>query len=286
MYEYEISKDVESFRDYQGMTETELAQRLGIPRSTLHNWKTGKSRPSALSLETVYELMFDSGYRLNALKEQMFKDSIGKDSVILFHGAKAELSEKASLNYSDMKNDFGRGFYLGDSFLQSASFVCNYANASVYVAELNHMNDLRTIEFEVNTDWMLTIAFFRGKLEQYKDSPRLAKLAGAVREADVVCTPIADNRMFQILDEFIDGNITDLQCKSALSATDLGKQYVILSEKGLGNLDIIHHCYLCNGEKREYLAKKEEFNRISTQKVKYVKREFAGKGKYVEEVLA
>ena len=32
MYEYEISKDIESFRDYAGLTETEFAQQLGMPR--------------------------------------------------------------------------------------------------------------------------------------------------------------------------------------------------------------------------------------------------------------
>ena len=286
MYEYEISKDIEAFSDYKGMTETALAQQLGIQRSTLHNWKAGKSQPSGASLELIYSFIYRSGYRLNSLKEQMFKDSVRRGSVVLFHGAKASLKGNVSLYYSGTDNDFGRGFYLGESLLQSASFVCNYPGASVYVAELNLKDDLKVKEFEVDTDWMLTIAFFRGKLEQYKNSQRLKELADAVRKTDVIRAPIADNRMFQILDEFIDGNITDLQCQSALSATDLGKQYVIVSEKGLRNLKIIHHCFLCGEEKRDYLAEKEEFNRISNHKVKFVRREFAGKGKYIEEVLA
>ena len=133
---------------------------------------------------------------------------------------------------------------------------------------------------------MLTIAYFRGRLEQYKDSNILNDLSATVQNADIIRAPIADNRMFQILDEFIEGNITDLQCKSALSATDLGKQYVAVSEKGLKNLELIHHCYLCSDEKTDYLKEKEEFNRVSAQKVKFVKREFAGKGKYIEEVLS
>ena len=286
MYDYDITRDIESFRDYKGMTETEFSQQLGIPRSTFHNWRIGKSRPSNSSLEIIYEFMYNSGYRLNVLKEQFLKDGQKADSVILFHGAKAALEGSVSLDHSKEDNDFGRGFYLGESFLQSASFVCNYPDSSVYVAELDLKSGLNVIEFEVNTEWMLTIALFRRKLEQYKESPILKKFASAVRKADIIRAPIADNRMFQILDEFIEGNITDLQCKSALSATDLGKQYVIVSEKGLKNLEIIHHCFLCDAEKKNYLDDKEEFNRISAQKVKFVKREFAGKGKYIEEVLA
>ena len=74
MYEYEISKDIESFRDYAGLTETEFAQQLGMPRSTFHNWKSGKSRPTDSSLEIIYGYMYNSGYRINVLKEQLFKD--------------------------------------------------------------------------------------------------------------------------------------------------------------------------------------------------------------------
>ena len=67
--------------------------------------------------------------------------------------------------------------------------------------------------------------------------------------------------------------------------TDLGKQYVILSQRGLERLEILEHCYLCNPEKADYLKEKADFNLVSSQKVKYVKREFAGKGRYIEEVL-
>ena len=286
MYEYEISKDIESFLDYSGLTETEFAQQLGMPRSTFHNWKSGKSRPTDSSLEIIYGYMYNSGYRINVLKEQLFKDRIRKDNAVLFHGAKTDIRGVVSLASSSDDNNFGKGFYLGESLQQSASFVCNYPDSSVYIAELKLEHDLKLVEFDVDTDWMLTIAFFRKKLELYKESRLLIELADRVRTADVVRAPIADNRMFQILDEFIEGNITDLQCKSALSATDLGKQYVIISEKALKNLEIIHHCYLCAPEKKNYLAEKAEFDKVSTQKVKFVKREFAGKGKYIEEVLA
>lgn len=283
---YEVSKDLEAFCDFSGMSKSELSQQVGLPRSTFNNWKIGKANPTRSSLEVIYSFLYKSGYRINTLKEQMFKDSTSKNSVILFHGAKEDLKGDVSLEYSSLENDFGRGFYLGESLLQSASFVCNYPTSSVYIAKLKLDKKLNILEFEVDTTWMLTIAYFRGRLEQYKDSNILNDLSATVQNADIIRAPIADNRMFQILDEFIEGNITDLQCKSALSATDLGKQYVAVSEKGLKNLELIHHCYLCSDEKTDYLKEKEEFNRVSAHKVKFVKREFAGKGKYIEEVLS
>ena len=62
MYEHEISRDIEAFIDYKGITESAFAQQLGIQRSTLHNWKTGKSHPTESSLELIYGHIYRSGF--------------------------------------------------------------------------------------------------------------------------------------------------------------------------------------------------------------------------------
>ena len=38
---------------------------------------------------------------------------------------------------------------------------------------------------------------------------------------------------FEIIDRFIDGEITDVQCQHCLSATNLGKQYVFIGIKNV-----------------------------------------------------
>lgn len=42
--------------------------------------------------------------------------------------------------------------------------------------------------------------------------------------------------MFEIIDTFIEGSITDKRCKHCLAATNLGVQYVFLNEKSLKHL--------------------------------------------------
>ena len=56
---------------------------------------------------------------------------------------------------------------------------------------------------------MLTIAYFRGRLSGYEDHPIIKKLINKLEDIDYLVAPIADNRMFRIIDSFIEGEITD-----------------------------------------------------------------------------
>ena len=267
------------------MNESELAEAINVPRSTLYRWKKGKIKISNQYLEILYNFAYSQGIKLNYMKSQLFNDSCLKDEKILFHGAKKELMGKISAQYGRETNDFGKGFYVGESLFQSASFVSSYKDSSVYVFKYKKNNKLKVTEFFVDQEWMLAIAYYRGKIDNYSDHPIIRTIRKKVEESDLVIAPIADNQMYQIIDDFIFGNLTDEQTKHALSATNLGKQYVFLNDKTLENLELIEHLYLCEKEKKDYLEIKGKENSIGIQKVKIAKREFAGKGKYIEEIF-
>lgn len=133
---------------------------------------------------------------------------------------------------------------------------------------------------------MLLIAYFRGKLEEYKKSKKINKLLENLKGVDVIVAPIADNTMYTILDDFIQGKITNLQCLNALSANRLGLQYVFLSDKAIdNNLVMLERCYYSSSEKKDYQTYRLKENEIGKNKVKISLREYAGKGKYIEELL-
>ena len=67
---------------------------------------------------------------------------------------------------------------------------------------------------------MMTIAYYRGILDEYKDHPAVKALIEQSRNCDYIIAPIADNRMFQIINSFIAGDLTDEQCKHCLAATN------------------------------------------------------------------
>lgn len=96
---------------------------------------------------------------------------------------------------------------------------------------------------------------------------------------------LADNRMFEIIDSFIDGEITDEQCRHCLSATNLGNQYIFLDQKALERVHILEHCYLCQEEKEYYLYSRKDSVDMNRDKVKVARRQYRGQGKYIEEIL-
>ncbi len=189
-----------------------------------------------------------------------------------------------NINKGRKNNDFGQGFYCGESYEQSASFVENFENSSVYYFSLD-VTGLRSLKYTVDRDWMLTIAYFRGTLNEYKDSIVIKNLISRLEGVDYVVAPIADNKMFRIIDSFINGEITDQQCKHCLAATNLGFQYVLLNDNAISRLKTLECCYLSNEERNHYRKIKLEDNKISDDKVKLARIQYRGKGLYIDEIL-
>ena len=132
---------------------------------------------------------------------------------------------------------------------------------------------------------MLLIAFFRNKLTDYANHTIIQKLLKKLENVDYIIAPIADNRMFEIIDSFIDGEITDVQCQHCLSATNLGNQYVFVTDKALQQLQVLRHCYLASDEKKYYLSHRREESRIGNDKVKIARKQYRGQGDYIEDIL-
>lgn len=282
---FNFIKDINYAKIVLGMSDEEISNFIGVSRMSLNRWKNGKVIPNDETLEKMYNSFYDSGINLNRIKEEMYESSLEKNHTLLFHGAKLELNGDPSIEYSDDKKDFGKGFYLGESFEQSASFVVGYKKSSIYIFDFNRTN-INIKEFNVSKEWMILIAYFRGRLEEYKDSNYIKELLNNIKNIDVIIAPIANNTMYTILDDFINGKITDLQCLNALSANRLGKQYVFLNDNVINkSLKMLERCFYCEHERNDYESLKLKENEIGKNKVIIALREFAGKGKYIEELL-
>ena len=284
MKDFDIFTDMDMLTELLSLTLEELAEKISVNKSTVFRWRNNDTEISAANLEAFYSYAFENKVRLNRIHEQFYKEECPENSVILFHGAKTNIEGTLSLEKSRHTNDFGKGFYCGESMEQSAMFVAAYAGSSLYITQFDKA-DLKYVKLNVDRDWMLLIAFFRNKLIGYEKNPIISELLAKISDADYIIAPIADNRMFEIIDSFIDGEITDIQCQHCLSATNLGNQYVFRTKKALDNLKILRHCYLCSAEKEDYLASKTESSRIGIDKVKIARKQYRGQGKYIEEIL-
>ena len=144
---------------------------------------------------------------------------------------------------------------------------------------------LKGKKYNVNQEWMMTIAYYRGVLEEYENHPIIKKLIEKSCDCDYIIAPIADNRMFQIINSFIMGEITDEQCKHCLAATNLGYQYVFKSDKAIKSLKMLERCYISEKEKEYYKKMRNSDAKLGDDKVKLARIKYRGKGRYIDEIL-
>ena len=282
--DYNFSSDLRSIREILGLTQEELASRLGVQQVTIARTELGKTRPSERLLELAYSFAFENDIRLGRLKEMLWLESLKPGHKLLFHGAKDEIEGDISVNKSRINNDFGKGFYTGESYGQAISFVSGFERPSVYYLDFNDSR-LKCKRYEVNRDWMLTIAYYRETLDEYKDHPLIQKLIKESRDCDYIIAPIADNRMFQIINSFIESEITDEQCRHCLAATNLGYQYVFISERSIKNIHALERSYIPENERMYYLNMRGEEAKLGADKVKLARIKYRGKGRYIDEIL-
>ena len=281
---YKFSEDLKAIREILGITQGELAEKLGVQQVTISRNENGKTKPSEKLLEQVYSFAFDNNIKLGRLKEMLWLENIKSGHKLLFHGAKRAIEGEISPSKSRMNNDFGQGFYTGESYEQAVSFVSGFEKSSVYYLDFDDSN-LKWKEYEVNQEWMMTIAYYRGALETYENHPVIKKLIKNKEKYDFIIAPIADNRMFQIINSFISGEITDEQCKHCLAATNLGNQYVFTSEKAARKLKILERSYISSSEREHYKGLRAEDAKLGDDKVKLARRQYRGKGKYIDDIL-
>lgn len=91
--------------------------------------------------------------------------------------------------------------------------------------------------------------------------------------------------MFQIINSFIEGELTDEQCKHCLAATNLGMQYIFVSEKAVSQAKLIECCYISKNEREYYKNIRLEESKLGANKVKLARKQYRGKGRYIDEIL-
>lgn len=282
---YNFDKDFKAIRDVLDISQKEFAKVLDTEQKTISNIESKDSYPSKTIVESAFTYAFKKDVKINKLKELLCRDNLSHNEKLLFHGSKGEIKGDIDVNFGRGNNDFGKGFYTGESYEQAVSFISTYDDPIVYFMSFDD-SDLKCKRYSVDREWMMTIAYYRESLEEYENHPLIEKIIKESRDCDYIIAPIADNKMFETINEFIEGNLTDEQCKHCLAATNLGMQYVFLTEKAASRLKIVERCYVCDKEREYYKKIKEDYRKLGNDKVKLAKAQYRGIGKYIDEVLA
>lgn len=155
----------------------------------------------------------------------------------LYHGSKGGL-QGAIRPVSDGACDFGSGFYMGDDPRQPKTLICE-TPAPVFCTLEFDLDGLKVFDFAADADWALFVAFNRGRMSRYEDSPLCRRYRRIRSEYDVISGRIADDRMFAVMTTFFQGLIGIPALVESLSALNIGRQYCAVTEKACSKIKIL-----------------------------------------------
>lgn len=201
----------------------------------------------------------------------------------LYHGSKKGLHGPIAPVSRD-RCDFGRGFYMGTTPDQPLTLICNYPEARLYTLELD-ANSLRICTLKADLRWAMTVAYHRGKMDAARGTDLYAEAARSLAGADIAIGPIANDRMFIVLDRFFNGDITDRALVESLSALQLGNQVVALSQQACDSVSILETRTLADEERAELIALSEANRAEGIALAERICREYRREGRYFDEIV-
>lgn len=223
------------------MSQSDFADCLDVSFATVNRWENGRAIPTQLAQSKIYELCRER-------KVSVYKMILGKiakiaadieprdNRILLYHGSKSGISGNIAPK-SRRQCDFGKGFYMGTDPSQPLTLICDFDESKFYIVSVD-IDKLQKLEVGVGMEWAMLVAYNRGKMEMIKNTALYSKYRAMMTDKDLIIGNIADDRMFYVIDNFFIGNITDTALINCLSALNLGKQYVAVSQKACDAVNI------------------------------------------------
>lgn len=220
---------------------------------------------------------------IEKIKREVSSLKIEDGRIILYHGSKSGLVGDIA-PISREKCEFGKGFYMGTTPEQPLTLICDFEEARFYVVSID-ISKLATTEIPANIDWAMIVAYHRGRMERIKGSKFYNRYSTLTNGTDLAIGSIANDRMFFVIDNFFLENITDIALVNSLSALQLGKQYVALTEKACKAIKVEKEIELSFFEKK-VLRKVSEGNRQKgIEMANEICQSHRREGKFFDEIL-
>ncbi len=283
-----MQKLIKQIRAYLNMSQTEFAEQLNVTFQTVNRWENGRALPNKLAQSKMFDLCREKQVPvydmiLKKIEEESKTIKLDSNRVLLYHGSKSGI-EGTIEPKSRKQCDFGKGFYMGTDPGQALTLICDYEKSKFYIVSVNTDN-LAQIEVPANIDWAMLVAYHRGKMEKINGTPFYNKYRDMTQDKDLVIGNIANDRMFFVIDNFFVGNVTDMALINSLSALQLGKQYVVISQKGCDAVRIEAEVELSYLE-RQFIKEIAEENRAKgISLANDICKNYRREGMYFDEIL-
>lgn len=226
---------IKAIRLHAGLNQQEFAKKLEVSFATVNRWENTKAAPNKLAQTKLYEFCKENHIpvaemTLQRIHHEAASLNVKDDRIILFHSSKSGIRGKIA-PISREKCDFGAGFYMGTEPMQPLTLICDFKKSRFYIVSIK-LNGLAKLEIPADLEWAMIIAYNRGKIESIKGTDVYEKYRHICENKDILIGSIANDRMFFVLDNFFQGNITNLALIKSLSALQLGRQYVAVTQQG------------------------------------------------------
>lgn len=279
---------IKQIRQYTGLSQAEMANKIGVRFATINRWENGHSRPTRLAQEELCALCEElnvPAYEMimTKIKSEISSLTIEEGRTLLYHGSKSGLVGDIAPK-SRERCDFGKGFYMGTTPEQPLTLICDFEESRFYAVSID-TSELSSVEISTDIDWAMVVAYHRGRMEQIKGSDFYNKYSAMTSSKDLAIGSIANDKMFYVIDNFFLGNITDTALVSSLSALQLGKQYVALTEKACGKIKIEKEIELSFFEKKILRKKSDENRQKGIDLANEICKSHRREGKFFDEIL-
>ena len=274
---------IKMIRAKANMSQEQFASALGTTVVSINRWENGKAIPNPMAQTNLYQFCKSRQIDVAEIVTEMLRYEHTDNRHIFYHGSKKGIvGDIAPISREEC--DFGQGFYTGTDTLQPLTLVCAEDKPKFYTVEFD-LSGLEILEIDIGMDWAMMIAYYRKQMERVKDSPIYEKYAHFADGYDVIVGHIANDRMYTELARFFNGTITDVALLKCLSALDLGKQYVAITQKACDQIKILEerdlHLLECLALQDKSVTRRSEGIALADGIVKQYRRE----GQFFDEIL-
>lgn len=274
---------IKAIRSAANMNQEQFASALGTTTLSINRWENGKTLPNRMAQTQLYNFCKERAIDVAKLivDTKAYGDTDNK--LVLYHGSKKGIDGDIA-PISRHECDFGKGFYMGTNTLQPLTLVCNEDKPKFYTVELD-MTGLKVLTVDIGMDWAMLIAYYRKEMEEAKGTPIYEKYAHMADGYDIIVGYIANDRMYTELSRFFNKTLTDVALINCLSALDLGKQYVAISEKACKQIKIIKEEPLSQLELSLLKDMSAERRREGVALAEEIEVKYRREGKFFDEIL-
>lgn len=279
---------IKEIRSYTKLSQQEFADKLGVTFATINRWENAKAKPNKLAQAKLYDFCREKNVPVYDMTLQRIEDEVkqlgvSENRIVLYHGSKSGI-EGAIAPGRRATCDFGKGFYMGTDPIQPLTLICDYEKAKFYVVSVS-LDGLCKLDIPADLEWAMVVAFNRGKMDSIKGTILYEKYRKLCLDKDFIIGSIANDRIFYVLDNFFQGNITDLALIKSLSALQLGRQYVAVSQAGCDAVKIEKEIFISYLEKK-FLQDISEENRAKGVSVANdICKNYRREGLFFDEIL-